>query len=87
MLTLSFGDGSHLGVPCRGALLGRVQREEGKQVRINIQKAAEYLERSNQISPKSSSLQGMNLNVNVKMKSLKCVICENITRCLTLYKG
>ncbi len=24
------GDGSHLGVPCRGALLGRVEREGGK---------------------------------------------------------
>ncbi len=28
--TLSFGGGSHLGMPCRGALLGRVEREEGK---------------------------------------------------------
>ncbi len=30
MLTLSFGGGSHLGGPYRGALLGRVQREGGK---------------------------------------------------------
>ncbi len=30
MLTLSFGGGSHLGVPCRGVSLGRVEREEGK---------------------------------------------------------
>ncbi len=27
---LSFGGGSHLGIPCRGALLGPVEREEGK---------------------------------------------------------
>ncbi len=30
MPTLSFGGGSHLGVPWRGALLGHVEREEGK---------------------------------------------------------
>ncbi len=30
MPTLSFGDGLHLGVPCRGVLLGRVEWEEGK---------------------------------------------------------
>ncbi len=30
MPTLSFGGGSHFGVPCRGALLGRVDREGGK---------------------------------------------------------
>ncbi len=30
MPTLSFGAGSHLGVPCRGALLDRVEREGGK---------------------------------------------------------
>ncbi len=30
MLTFSFGGGSHLVVPCRGALLGRVEQEEGK---------------------------------------------------------
>ncbi len=30
MPTLSFGGGSHLGVPLRGALLTRVEREEGK---------------------------------------------------------
>ncbi len=29
-LALSFGGGSHLGVPSRGALLGPVEREEGK---------------------------------------------------------
>ncbi len=28
--TLSFGGGSHLEVTCRGALLGGVEREEGK---------------------------------------------------------
>ncbi len=28
--TLSFGGSSHLGVPCRGALLGHVEREGGK---------------------------------------------------------
>ncbi len=47
MPTLSFGGGSHLGVPCMGALLGRVEQEEVKQVRINIQKAREYLEGGN----------------------------------------
>ncbi len=30
MPTVSFGGGSHLGVPCRGALSGRVEQEEGK---------------------------------------------------------
>ncbi len=30
MPTLSFGGGSHLGVPCRGAVLGRVEWEGGK---------------------------------------------------------
>ncbi len=34
-------------------------RREEKQVRINIQKALEYLEGGNQVSPKSSPLQGM----------------------------
>ncbi len=59
MPTLTFGGGSHLGVSCRGALLGHVEREgEKKQVLINIQKAREYLEGGNQVSPKSSPLQG-----------------------------
>ncbi len=30
--TLSFGGDSHLGVPCRGVLLGRVEWEGGKTV-------------------------------------------------------
>ncbi len=30
LTTLTFGGGSQPGVPCRGALLGRVEREEGK---------------------------------------------------------
>ncbi len=30
MPTLSFGGGLHLGVPCRGALLGRVEQEGEK---------------------------------------------------------
>ncbi len=30
MLTVCFGGGSHLGVPCRGALSGRVEWEGGK---------------------------------------------------------
>ncbi len=59
MPTLSFFGGLYLGVPCRGALLGRVEQEGGKKVRINIQKAFEYLEGGNQVSPKSSPLQGM----------------------------
>ncbi len=44
MSTLSFGGCSHLGVPCWGAFLGRVEQEGGKtssdqyphHVRINI---------------------------------------------------
>ncbi len=60
MQTIFFGGGSHLGVLCRGALLGRAERVEGKQFRINDQKAREYLEGGNQVSPKSSPLQGMN---------------------------
>ncbi len=31
MPTLFFDGGSHLGVPCRGAILGRVEREGGKR--------------------------------------------------------
>ncbi len=57
MPTLSFDGGSQLGVPCRGALLGRVEQEGGKQVRINIKKVREYLEGRNQVSPKSPPLQ------------------------------
>ncbi len=59
MPTLSFGGGSHFGVPWRGALLGRVERGKEKQVRINIQKAFEYLEGGNEVIPKSSPLQGI----------------------------
>ncbi len=54
--TPSFGGGSHLGVPCRGALVGRAEWE-GEKRSINIQKASEYLEGGNQVSP--TSLQGM----------------------------
>ncbi len=57
MPTLSFDGGSHLGMPCRGAFLGRVEREAGKQVWITIEDALEYLEGGNQVSPKSSPLQ------------------------------
>ncbi len=42
-------------VPCRGALLGRVESE----VHINNQKASEYLECVNQVKPWPSPLQGM----------------------------
>ncbi len=59
MPTLSFGGGSHLGIPWTGALLGHVQREEGKKMRINIQKALEYLEGGNEVILNSSPLQGM----------------------------
>ncbi len=60
MSTLSFGGGSHLGVPCRAALLSRFEQEGGKkQVRIDIQTALEYLEGGNQVIPKSSPLQGL----------------------------
>ncbi len=59
MPTLSFGSGSHLGVTCRGALLGRVEQDGGKQSWVDIQKARENLEGGNQVSPKSSPVQGM----------------------------
>ncbi len=59
MPTLCFGGWSRLGVPCRGALLVRVEQEEEKQVRTDIQNAREYLEGGNQVSLKSSPLQGM----------------------------
>ncbi len=59
MPTLSFGDGLNLGVPCRGALLGRVEWEGEKQVRINIQETREYLNCCKPVSPKSSPLQRM----------------------------
>ncbi len=62
--TLSFGDGSYfVGVPFKAAS----SRREEKQVRINIQKAREYLEVGNQVSRKSSPLQGMKAQV---LKSL-----------------
>ncbi len=57
MPTLFFGGASHLGVPCRGALLDRVEQEGGKKVQIN--KARENLEGGNQVSPKSLPPQGM----------------------------
>ncbi len=44
-----------VGVPSEAAS----SRREEKQVRINIQKAREYLEGGNRVSPKSSLLQGM----------------------------
>ncbi len=37
MPTLFFGDGSHLGVPCRGAPLGRVEREE-ERIRLVVRR-------------------------------------------------
>ncbi len=43
------------GVPSYAASSGRKE----KQVRINIQNALEYPEGGNQVSPKSSPLQGM----------------------------
>ncbi len=56
MTMLSFGDGAHLGVPCRGAVLGHVEWEGEKQVRINNQETREFLEI---VRLKSSPLQGM----------------------------
>ncbi len=44
-----------VGVPSKAGTSGR----EKKQVRINIQKTREYLDCGDQISPKSSPLQGM----------------------------
>ncbi len=52
MSTLSLGGGSHLGVLCGGSLLGSGE-QKGEKVRINIQKAREYLKGGNQVSPKS----------------------------------
>ncbi len=55
MPTLSFGGGSHLRVPCSGALLGRVEREGGKtSPSHNVLKAREYLAGGNEVIPKSS---------------------------------
>ncbi len=60
MPTLSLGGGSHLGVSYSGALLSRAEWEgEKKRVRIIIQKTREYLEGGNQVSSKSSPLQGI----------------------------
>ncbi len=41
MPSLSFGGGSHLGVPCRGAVLGRVELEGGKNKFGSISKRNE----------------------------------------------
>ncbi len=49
----------HLGVLLSSAILGRVERGKEKQVGINIQKALEYLEGGNHVSPKSSPQHGM----------------------------
>ncbi len=57
MPTLFFGGASHLGVPCRGALLDHVEQEGGKKVWIN--KARENLEGGFQVSPKSSPPQSL----------------------------
>ncbi len=54
MPTLSFDVGSHHGVPCRGVLLGRVERKGGK---TSPKKAREHLEGGNQFSPNLSLLQ------------------------------
>ncbi len=59
MPTLSFDSDSHRGEPCKNAVLGRIERRKEKQVRINIQKALEYVEGGNSVSPKSSPLQGI----------------------------
>ncbi len=40
-LTISFGGGSYLGVPCRSALGSHVECEGEKQVRPNIQETRE----------------------------------------------
>ncbi len=57
--TLSSGGGSYLGVPYRGVLCTRVEWVEDKTSSIHIQKTLEYLDCDNQVSPKSSPLQGM----------------------------
>ncbi len=61
MPALILGGGLHLGAPCRSALFGRVQWMG--EVGINIQKASEYHEGGNQVCPKSSSLQGMKIQL------------------------
>ncbi len=38
ILTVSFGGGSHFGLPCRGAVLGRVELEGGKTSSDQYQK-------------------------------------------------
>ncbi len=59
MPTLSFGGGSHLGVPCRGAFLGRVERLGGNICSDQYPKTLEYLEGGNQVSPKSDARNWM----------------------------
>ncbi len=63
--TISFGGGSHIGVPSIGG--------GGHQVRIKIQKALEYLEFGNEVIPKSSTLQGM------KVQSLQSLFVGEVT--------
>ncbi len=64
------GGSSHLRVPWRGALLGHVEREEGKQVRINIQKTLEYLEGGNEVIPKSLPLRLVQCSVSLSFYQL-----------------
>ncbi len=54
--TLSLSGGSHIGVPCRDALLDRVGWEGEKTNSDQHPKDREYLEGGNQVSKKSSPL-------------------------------
>ncbi len=58
------------GVPSKAALSGRNE----KLVRINNQKALEYLEGGNEVIPKSSPLHGM------KSQSLQLLFVGEVTR-------
>ncbi len=72
--TLFFGSGSNLGVPCRDAVQGRAEWEGEEETRINIKEIHEYLECGYQVSPKSSSLQGM------KARPLQSLLMGEVTR-------
>ncbi len=56
MLTLSIGGCSHIGVPCSGSLLGRVEREGGVTISDQYPKVSVPI---NQVSPKSLPLKEM----------------------------
>ncbi len=81
MPILPFGGGSQLWVPCRGALLGRVEQEGGKTSSDQYPKARDHLEGANQVSPKSSPLQGM------KAQPLQSLVVGEVTHASSYILG